>query len=64
MAAAGFAVSDLFPSVKILPMITGQKSNLEKIHREVDRILDGIIDEHKATKEAIKTVRVKEMEIF
>ncbi|KAH7843960.1 hypothetical protein Vadar_022889 [Vaccinium darrowii] len=64
VAAAGFAVSDLFPLVKILPMITSQKSNLEKIHREVDRILDGIIDEHKATKEAIKTVRVKEMKIF
>jgi len=58
VAAAGFAVNDLFLSVKILPTITGQKSNLEKIHPEIDRILHVIIDEHKATRE------VKEMTIF
>ncbi|KAH7843170.1 hypothetical protein Vadar_013531 [Vaccinium darrowii] len=51
-AAAGFDIGDLFPSVKILPTIMGQKSKLEKIRREVDRILDAIVNEHKARRES------------
>ncbi|KAH7843106.1 hypothetical protein Vadar_012645 [Vaccinium darrowii] len=39
---------------KLLSVITGQKSKLEKIHRELDRIFDVIIYEHQVRREAIK----------
>ncbi|XP_058069013.1 desmethyl-deoxy-podophyllotoxin synthase-like [Magnolia sinica] len=43
----GFSVSDLFPSWKFLPVITGMKFRVERIHREFDRILADIIEERK-----------------
>ncbi|XP_059669699.1 desmethyl-deoxy-podophyllotoxin synthase-like [Cornus florida] len=52
--AAGFDVADLFPSVKLLHLITGLRPKVEKIHREIDKILDNIIDDHKAKKVAAK----------
>ncbi|KAH7857162.1 hypothetical protein Vadar_009729 [Vaccinium darrowii] len=53
-ARGGFEVGYFFPSIKILPTKTGQKAKLEKIHRELDWILDGIVDGHKDRREAIK----------
>ncbi|KAM7501065.1 hypothetical protein LguiA_025479 [Lonicera macranthoides] len=43
----GFDVADLFPSVKILHVISGTKPKLEKLHREMDQILNNIIDDHR-----------------
>lgn len=43
----GFNVSDLFPSYKLLPLVTGFKYKLEKLHQRVDKIISGIIEEHK-----------------
>ncbi|CAN0871273.1 Desmethyl-deoxy-podophyllotoxin synthase [Linum grandiflorum] len=47
-AVGGFAVSDLFPSLKFLPLLTGFKSRLTKLHLAIDAMLEEIIDEHKA----------------
>ncbi|CAN1166383.1 Premnaspirodiene oxygenase [Linum perenne] len=47
-AIGGFKVSDLFPSMGFLPVLTGLKSRLVKLHLAVDCILDEIINEHKA----------------
>ncbi|CAN0892746.1 Desmethyl-deoxy-podophyllotoxin synthase [Linum grandiflorum] len=47
-AVGGFAVSDLFPSIKFLPQLTGFKSRLTKLHLAIDAMLDDIIDEHRA----------------
>ncbi|CAL1376529.1 unnamed protein product [Linum trigynum] len=44
----GFRVSDLFPSMKFLPVVTGFKAKLRKMHRELELMLDEIISEHKA----------------
>lgn len=42
----GFNIADFYPSIKWLQRITGLTSKLEKLHHEVDRLLDEIIDDH------------------
>ncbi|CAI0454311.1 unnamed protein product [Linum tenue] len=44
---AGFKVSDLFPSLRFLPAVTGYKARLRRMHREMESMLDEIIDEHR-----------------
>ncbi|KAJ7963662.1 Cytochrome P450 [Quillaja saponaria] len=48
--ATGFCIADLYPSIKVLPLITGVKHKLEKLHKKFDRILENIISEHKEIK--------------
>ncbi|KAL2520415.1 Cytochrome [Forsythia ovata] len=45
--AAGFDLADFFPSIKFLKYITWNKFNLLKIRRQLDSILDVVINEHK-----------------
>ncbi|CAI0415102.1 unnamed protein product [Linum tenue] len=47
-AVGGFRVSDLFPSLKFLPALTGYRSRLVKLHLAADAMLEDIINEHKA----------------
>ncbi|WCJ37116.1 Cytochrome P450 726A27 [Euphorbia peplus] len=47
-AAAGFSVADVFPSLKFLHYLSGEKGKLQKLHKETDEILEEIISEHKA----------------
>ncbi|KAI3688487.1 hypothetical protein L2E82_46097 [Cichorium intybus] len=49
-AAAGFNVSDLYPSSTILPLLTGFKAKLEKIRERFEDIISNIIEEHQAKK--------------
>ncbi|KAK4398610.1 cytochrome [Sesamum angolense] len=44
--AAGFEVSDVYPSIKLLPLISGMKSKLKSLQQQADRILETIINEH------------------
>ncbi|KAL5737418.1 hypothetical protein ACOSP7_030179 [Xanthoceras sorbifolium] len=47
----GFNMADLFPSIEgLLQWISGSKSKLEKLHQELDQILDNIINEHRRDK--------------
>ncbi|KAL1538030.1 salviol synthase-like [Salvia divinorum] len=46
--ASGFLMADLYPSVKLLPLITGARFKIRRIRREVDEVLDGIIEQHRA----------------
>ena len=44
----GFDLADLFPSKKFLHVFTGLKSKLENVHRQVDKILAGmVINDHR-----------------
>ncbi|KAL2475772.1 Cytochrome [Abeliophyllum distichum] len=45
--AGGFDVADLYPSIKILQVISGLKSKLMELRNRSDQILNDIIDEHK-----------------
>ncbi|KAK7307576.1 hypothetical protein VNO77_40768 [Canavalia gladiata] len=51
----GFDVADLFPSIKSLYLLTGRKGKLEKLHHQVDRVLENIVKEHQE-----KQMRAKE----
>ncbi|CAK8565718.1 unnamed protein product [Lathyrus sativus] len=43
----GFSLADLFPSFKVLHVLSGIRSKSEKVHRELDRILEKILRYHK-----------------
>ncbi|CAI0439158.1 unnamed protein product [Linum tenue] len=51
-AASGFKISDLYPSLKFLPALTGFKAKLEKMREASDSVLDQVIDEHKSRRRA------------
>ncbi|OWM85821.1 hypothetical protein CDL15_Pgr012071 [Punica granatum] len=48
--AGGFGIADLFPSIKLLHVISGMKPKIEKLHKESDRMLEDIIREHREAK--------------
>ncbi|KAL5735724.1 hypothetical protein ACOSQ2_030512 [Xanthoceras sorbifolium] len=53
--SCGFNMADLFPSIEgLLPWICGTKSKLEKLHQEVDQILENIINEHRRDKTTLE----------
>lgn len=43
----GFDVADIFPSLKFLHVLCGMKGRIMDVHRELDAILEIIINEHK-----------------
>ncbi|WMV16446.1 hypothetical protein MTR67_009831 [Solanum verrucosum] len=43
----GLDISEVFPSLKFLQVITGTKEKLLKLHKKFDNVLDMIIEEHK-----------------
>ncbi|KAK2985147.1 hypothetical protein RJ640_004828 [Escallonia rubra] len=45
--AAGFNIADVYPSIKLLHLITGVKRKVEKLHQGLDMILEEIISEHR-----------------
>ena len=49
LAVAGLNIGDLFPSSKCLQLVTGLKPKLERLHGQIDRILEDIINEHQQT---------------
>ncbi|CAD5179903.1 unnamed protein product [Musa acuminata subsp. malaccensis] len=49
-AAGGFSLADLFPAWPIINVLSGMSSKLQRLHREIDAILNSIIQEHKERK--------------
>ncbi|CAL5189797.1 unnamed protein product [Lathyrus oleraceus] len=48
--AGGFDISELFPSAKWLQLVSGLRLKLERLHRQVDELLEKVIIEHKEAK--------------
>nr|GEW65326.1 cytochrome P450 71AV8-like [Tanacetum cinerariifolium] len=44
--SGGFDVSDLFPSFKLIHLVTGMRKKLTTIHDKIDKMFDSIILEH------------------
>jgi cytochrome P450 len=45
----GVCIADLYPSIKMLQRLSSAKTKLEKLQRELDRILQDIIHDHKSS---------------
>ncbi|XP_015063678.2 premnaspirodiene oxygenase-like [Solanum pennellii] len=43
----GLDISEVFPSLKFLQVITGSKEKLLKLHKKFDKVLEMIMEEHK-----------------
>ncbi|KAL0301081.1 UNVERIFIED_CONTAM: cytochrome [Sesamum radiatum] len=50
--AAGFHIGDVYPSIKLFSRVSGMRARVERLHKESDRILENIINDHKATNAA------------
>ncbi|XP_038689404.1 premnaspirodiene oxygenase-like [Tripterygium wilfordii] len=46
----GLSLADMFPSIKLIHMISGMTTRLQKLHHELDKILENLINEHKVNK--------------
>ena len=51
--AGGFSLADLFPSIRILQVLTGLRKRIEKVHSDTDTILENIVRSHR--KENLET---------
>ncbi|KAI5677060.1 hypothetical protein M9H77_08010 [Catharanthus roseus] len=45
--ATTFVLADMFPSIKFLGALSGLRYKVEKVHKKVDDILEGILKEHR-----------------
>lgn len=45
--SAGFDVAEAFPSIKLLQVVSGLRRRVRDLHREADRILEDVIDQHR-----------------
>ncbi|KAG8636964.1 hypothetical protein MANES_15G061200v8 [Manihot esculenta] len=53
--AGGFTLADVYPSIKLLHVISTTRPKLERLRQIIDEIFDNIIYEHKARKAAAKS---------
>ncbi|KAE8680307.1 putative Cytochrome P450 71D10 [Hibiscus syriacus] len=51
----GFSFADAFPSFKLLQIQSGRSFQLEKLHRKSDKILENIIQQHRADRSNTKS---------
>ncbi|KDP39283.1 hypothetical protein JCGZ_01040 [Jatropha curcas] len=63
-ASGGFSLADLYPSIKLLHLISTTRPKLLRLHQEVDKIFQNIINEHRARKAAGKSGAESEEEDF
>ncbi|RDX60715.1 Cytochrome P450 71D8, partial [Mucuna pruriens] len=53
-AGGGFDLAELFPSMKFIHFITGNKAKIEKLHKQLDKVLESIVREHQEKQERAK----------
>ncbi|KAL5701573.1 hypothetical protein ACHQM5_026897 [Ranunculus cassubicifolius] len=51
----GFGFEEFFPSLKVFHWISGTQARLQKIHQEIDKILEEILNEHIEKRSRIPT---------
>lgn len=61
-AIGGTNIADVFPSSKLLCMISRFRSRLERSHQDADEILENIIYDHRVCREVAKTDEESEAE--
>ncbi|KAM7495634.1 hypothetical protein LguiB_030243 [Lonicera macranthoides] len=49
-ALGGFSIADMYPTAKLLHVVTGVRPSLEKIQRKLDEILENIVVDHREKK--------------
>ncbi|KAL1551822.1 salviol synthase-like [Salvia divinorum] len=59
--ATRFMLSDLFPSIKLLPLITGDQFKVQRMYRKIDKLLDSIIEEHRRDKAAGNSAELEDL---
>ena len=47
---AGFSIVDFYPSIKVLPLLTGMKGKLERLQKENNKVLENIVKDYKENK--------------
>ncbi|KAL8063595.1 hypothetical protein ABFX02_01G036500 [Erythranthe guttata] len=62
--AAGFNVADVYPSIKLLQMMSGLRRKVKKLHGEADCILDDIIHEHRYSKNEKQTSDIDLLDVL
>ncbi|KAL1815301.1 hypothetical protein ACET3Z_017875 [Daucus carota] len=45
--SAGFSVADMYPSLKVLHVISGLRKRLKKVHKDMDKVLARVMTEHR-----------------
>ncbi|XP_028787656.1 cytochrome P450 71D10-like [Neltuma alba] len=48
--SSGLSISDLYPSLKFISVITGTRARIMKLHKEGDKVFDDIIRDHREKK--------------
>ncbi|KAK7316832.1 hypothetical protein RJT34_00581 [Clitoria ternatea] len=56
---SGFSIADLYPSIRVLQVLTRVRSKAEKLHQEIDRILEKIVRDHRDTSSETKEINQK-----
>ncbi|XP_065862578.1 premnaspirodiene oxygenase-like [Euphorbia lathyris] len=49
-AGGGFTLADVYPSIKLFRVLSGMNSRLDRLHKNMDKILQSIMTEHRATR--------------
>ncbi|XP_058742883.1 cytochrome P450 71D10-like [Vicia villosa] len=49
----GFCIADLYPSIKMLQRMSMAKKKIEKLHIEIDKVMQDIIDDHRRTQRGV-----------
>ncbi|XVF77127.1 hypothetical protein PTKIN_Ptkin14bG0015700 [Pterospermum kingtungense] len=50
----GFCLADMYPSCEVLKHISGIRIKLKKLHHDLDKIVDNIVNEHKENRNRTK----------
>jgi len=45
--SSGLSLAEAYPSIKVLPLITGMKQKFENLFQQSEKVVQGILDDHK-----------------